>query len=65
LQHLQRARTEGKTEVLRSVVGAVFAKDKSIYEAAGVSTFGGYITLAAEKGLVKLGGVGGKAWIAL
>jgi hypothetical protein len=65
LQHLQRARTEGKTEVLRSVIGAVFAKDKGIYEAAGVSTFNGYITLAAEKGLVNLGGIGGKAWIAL
>ncbi|KAF7777495.1 hypothetical protein Agabi119p4_3567 [Agaricus bisporus var. burnettii] len=65
LQNLQRARTEGKTEVLRSVIGAVFAKDKSIYEAAGVDTFNGYITLAAKKGLVNLGGIGGKAWIAL
>lgn len=65
LQNLQKARAEGKKEVLRSVLGGILAKDKTIYQVAGVATFNAYIMMAAQKGLVTLGGTGGKAWVAL
>ncbi|KAF5357805.1 hypothetical protein D9756_001861 [Leucocoprinus leucothites] len=66
LQCLQKAKAEGKVQVLRSVLGMELSKNKNIYYAAGVTTFSGYVALAAQRGLVTLGVVGGgKDWISL
>jgi len=63
LQGLQKARAEGKDQLLRSVIGMMLSKD--VYRTAGVSNLGGYIMLAAQKGLVNFGGTAGREWVSL
>ncbi|KAF9448351.1 hypothetical protein P691DRAFT_800922 [Macrolepiota fuliginosa MF-IS2] len=65
LLFLRKSRAEGKPTVLRSVIGAELAKNKSVYQAAGVASFSAYVTLAAQRGLVDLGGVDGRDWVKL
>lgn len=65
LQFLNKAQAEGKHPVLRSVVGSELSKNKDIYGAAGTTGFSTYIALAASKGIITLGGTGGKDWVAL
>lgn len=63
LQCLRKARAEGKNQLLLSVMGLMLSKD--IYRAAGVPSLGGYVTLAAQKGVVNFGGIGAKKWVSL
>jgi len=63
LQCLQKARAEGKDQLLLSAMGMMLSKD--VYRTAGVSSLRGYITLAAQKGLVSFGGTSGREWVSL
>jgi len=63
LQCLQKARAEGKDQLLLSAIGMMLSKD--VYRIADVSSLRGYITLAAQKGLVNFGGTSGREWVSL
>lgn len=63
LQCLQKARAEGKDQLLLSVIGMMLSKD--VYRTAGVSSLRGYIMLAAQQGFVNFGGTSGREWVSL
>jgi len=63
LQCLQKARAEGKDQLLLSAIGMMLSKD--VYRTAGVSSLKSYITLAAQKGLVNFGGTSEREWVSL
>jgi hypothetical protein len=63
---LKKEQTNGNVSALRSKVGtSLYEHDKLVYQRAGVTTFREYAALAEAAGVVKMGGQGGSAWIAL
>ncbi|KDQ16169.1 hypothetical protein BOTBODRAFT_43732 [Botryobasidium botryosum FD-172 SS1] len=68
IELLKKWRAEGNSRPLRSAVGAELRKlNSNVYQAAGVVTFGEYVSLAVAQGLVKLGNgdFPGREWISL
>ena len=60
---LRAHRLKGDFRPRRSLVGGKLSKQ--VFKAAGVQKFSEYSALAAQKGIVQLGGMSGNAWIAL
>jgi hypothetical protein len=62
---LQMHRSQGRIRLLRSRVAMEIACNGTTYQKAGVWRFSQYVALAAEAGIIELGGSGLVAWIAL
>lgn len=66
VQLLENYRLGGTPRPYRSSVALdLVTQDPQVYEKAGFSRFSFYANQASDLGLVKLGGTGGFAWIAL
>lgn len=66
VQLLENYRLGGTPRPYRSSVALdLVTQDPQVYEKAGFSRFSFYANQASDLGLVKLGGTGGSAWIAL
>jgi hypothetical protein len=68
IELLEKWRLQGNSQPLRSLVGAELPKrNPSLYQRAGVSTFGEYVRLAEREGVIRLGAGNypGSEWIAL
>ena len=62
---LQAHRSQGRIRLLRSKIAMEIACNGTTYRQAGVLRFSHYVAIAAELGIVELGGSGLVAWIAL
>ena len=62
---LKAHRSQGRIRLLRSKIAMEIACNGTTYRRAGVLRFSQYVALAAELGIVELGGSGLVAWIAL
>ena len=65
VEYLKKERTNGVERPLRSIVGIALQREQMLYQRAGVATFSQYAALAEAKGIVKIGGQDGHAWISL
>ncbi|KDQ08357.1 hypothetical protein BOTBODRAFT_166064 [Botryobasidium botryosum FD-172 SS1] len=68
IEVLEKLRLQGNFKPLRSTIGSeLMLRDPLLYENSGVASFGQYVSLASEKGIVQLGsnGVHGSEWIRL
>ncbi|KAJ3842550.1 NYN domain-containing protein [Lentinula raphanica] len=66
VQHLENLRLQGILYPLRSVVSlALYQMDSLIYKRVECRKFKDFVHKAEEKGLIRLGGANGKAWIVL
>jgi hypothetical protein len=63
---LDKVRTDGNARILWSALGIHLMKENPrVYEEAGVRKLKDYVMLAEARGIVKLGGSEGGAWVAL
>ena len=62
---LQAHRSQGRIRLLRSKIAMEIACNGTTYRRAGVLRFSQYVAMAAEAGIVELGGSGLVAWIGL
>ena len=62
---LQAHRSQGRIRLLRSKIAMEIAFNGTTYRQAGVWKFSQYVAMAADAGIVELGGSGLIAWIAL
>jgi hypothetical protein len=66
VESLQKQRDKGIPRPLRSVISIdIIAKDKKLYERAGVQKFSQYSALAEKAKIITLGGTQATAWISL
>jgi hypothetical protein len=66
IEQLRKSRSDGVEKPLRSSIGQrLVDHNQMIYKNAGFKGFNDYVTAAEIAGFVRLGGVGGNAWISL